>query len=111
MIIVDTALAARERNGNPIRVAMFGAGFMARGIVNQIANSVPGMVLTAIANRDVRRALDATDCDAFIDVHQRLASPPSRYPTRRRWTIARRAAWRQSPTIPTCCATPRVLTA
>ena len=59
MIIVDTALAKRERDGNPIRVAMFGAGFMARGIVNQISNPGPGMVLVAIANRDPQRALDA----------------------------------------------------
>ena len=30
---------------------MIGAGFMARGIANQIVNSVPGMRLVAIANR------------------------------------------------------------
>lgn len=51
MIIVDTALAKRAAEGKPIRVGMFGAGFMARGIANQIANSVPGMELVAIANR------------------------------------------------------------
>ncbi|MCK8786200.1 NAD(P)-dependent oxidoreductase [Roseomonas sp. NAR14] len=59
MIIVDNALAARAAAGNPVRVAMFGAGFMASGIVNQIVNSVPGMVLVAIANRDPERALRA----------------------------------------------------
>jgi predicted homoserine dehydrogenase-like protein len=31
MIIVDAALRAREAAGNPIRVAMIGAGFMAEG--------------------------------------------------------------------------------
>ena len=51
MIIVDRALEARASEGNPIRVGMIGAGFMGRGIANQIANSVPGMVLSAIANR------------------------------------------------------------
>jgi predicted homoserine dehydrogenase-like protein len=51
MIIVDTALQQRERDGNPIRVAMVGAGFMARGIALQILSSVPGMRLVAIANR------------------------------------------------------------
>ena len=49
MFIVDTALKRREAERNPIRVGMVGAGFMARGIANQIANSVPGMELVAIA--------------------------------------------------------------
>ena len=57
MIIVDTALAKRAAEGAPIRVGMFGAGFMARGIVNQIANSVPGMRLVAIANRTPETAI------------------------------------------------------
>jgi len=51
MIIVDTALAQREAEGNPIRVALVGAGFMGRGFVNQVTNSVPGMVVAAIVNR------------------------------------------------------------
>jgi predicted homoserine dehydrogenase-like protein len=51
MIIVDTALAKREAAGNPIRVALVGAGFMGRGFVNQVINSVPGMELAAICNR------------------------------------------------------------
>jgi len=34
MIIVDAALRAREAAGNPIRVAMIGAGFMARAIAS-----------------------------------------------------------------------------
>ncbi len=45
MIIVDTALQAREAEGKPIRVGMIGAGFMAHGLANQIVNSVPGMRL------------------------------------------------------------------
>jgi predicted homoserine dehydrogenase-like protein len=56
MIIVDTALRARAAAGKTIRVAMVGAGFMARGIANQIVNSVPGMRLVAIANRTLDRA-------------------------------------------------------
>ena len=56
MIIVDTALKAREEAGNPLRVAMVGAGFMAQGIANQILNSVPGMELVAIANRTLEKA-------------------------------------------------------
>ena len=51
MIIVDTALKARAEAGTPVRVGMIGAGFMGRGIANQIINSVPGMELVAIYNR------------------------------------------------------------
>ena len=56
MILVDTALQAREAEGKPIRVGMIGAGFMAQGLTNQIVNSVPGMRLVAIYNRRVERA-------------------------------------------------------
>ncbi|MGB3201582.1 MAG: NAD(P)-dependent oxidoreductase [Nodosilinea sp.] len=59
MIIVDTALKARHEAGNPVRVGLFGAGFMGRGVINQIVNYTPGMVLTAIANRTVSAAVDA----------------------------------------------------
>lgn len=56
MIIVDRLLAARAAEGRPVRVAMVGAGFMARGIANQIVNSVPGMRLAVIANRTLANA-------------------------------------------------------
>ncbi|KST66478.1 NAD(P)H-dependent oxidoreductase [Mastigocoleus testarum] len=56
MIIVDRALQARAEAGNPIKVGMIGAGFMGRGIANQIANSVPGMELVAISNRSIDAA-------------------------------------------------------
>lgn len=56
MIIVDRALEERQRDGNPIRVAMVGAGFMGRGIALQILTAVPGMQLVAIANRTLERA-------------------------------------------------------
>jgi len=56
MIIVDRALAARAEAGNPIKVGMIGAGFMGRGIANQIINSVPGMDLVAIYNRHIDAA-------------------------------------------------------
>jgi predicted homoserine dehydrogenase-like protein len=51
MIIVDRALQARAEAGDPVKVGLIGAGFMGRGIANQIINSVPGMELVAIANR------------------------------------------------------------
>lgn len=56
MIILDTALRKREAAGRPIRVGMIGAGFMGRGLANQIINSVPGMTLVAIANRTLAHA-------------------------------------------------------
>ncbi len=59
MIIVDTKLAECARQGRPVKVAMFGAGFLARGIANQIINSVPGLRLVAIVNRTPARALAA----------------------------------------------------
>jgi predicted homoserine dehydrogenase-like protein len=56
MIIVDRALEKRAQEGNPIRVAMVGAGFMGRGIALQILSTVPGMDLVAIANRHIEGA-------------------------------------------------------
>ncbi len=56
MIILDTALQKRAREGLPIRVGMIGAGFMARGIANQIINSLPGVNLVAISNRTLENA-------------------------------------------------------
>lgn len=56
MIIVDRALEKREAQGNPIRVGMIGAGFMGRGVANQIINSVPGMRLVAVSNRHLAGA-------------------------------------------------------
>jgi predicted homoserine dehydrogenase-like protein len=57
MILVDTALQARDAEGRPIRVATTGAGFMSQGLTNQIANSVPGMQMVAIYNRRAERAI------------------------------------------------------
>jgi predicted homoserine dehydrogenase-like protein len=56
MIIVDTALAKRAAAGNPIRVAMVSAGYMARGIALQILSAMPGLRLVAISNRTVAQA-------------------------------------------------------
>lgn len=59
MIIVDTALAKREAENNPIRVAMVGAGFMGKGIALQICKYVKGMELVAISNRRIEKARQA----------------------------------------------------
>ena len=59
MIIVDQKLAELEKSGKPIRVGMIGAGFMAKGIANQILRYTKGMRLVAIANRTAAHAEDA----------------------------------------------------
>jgi predicted homoserine dehydrogenase-like protein len=58
MIIVDSLLASRAVAGRPVQVGMVGAGFMAKGIANQITNAVPGMRLAVIANRTLSRAVE-----------------------------------------------------
>jgi predicted homoserine dehydrogenase-like protein len=49
-MLVDTALAERESEGRPIRVALVGAGFVARGIAWQLLET-PGMRLVSISAR------------------------------------------------------------
>ena len=59
VIAADTVLAQRESDGNPVRVAMVGAGVTARMIALQLATPIPGMRLVAIANRTVKKATQA----------------------------------------------------
>jgi predicted homoserine dehydrogenase-like protein len=66
MILVDKALERRQQEGNPVRVAMVGAGFIGRGIALQIVNSVPGIELVAISNRHLEGAQRAYS-EAGID--------------------------------------------
>ncbi|MFK7967333.1 MAG: NAD(P)H-dependent oxidoreductase [Burkholderiaceae bacterium] len=68
MIIVDTALQARAAEGRPIRVGLIGAGFMARGIANQLCNFLPGMTLAAISNRTVANAVNTYAYAGVTDV-------------------------------------------
>lgn len=66
MIIVDRALRALEADGRPIRVGMIGAGFMARGLANQIANSVPGMTLVAVYARRPEQGLELFEYASIV---------------------------------------------
>ena len=68
MILVDTALRAREAEERPIRVGLVGAGFMAQGLANQIVNTVPGMRLVAIYGRRPERAREAFQYAGVADV-------------------------------------------
>lgn len=56
MIILDKALEQRAEAGDPVRVAIVGAGYMARGIAAQIVHSLQGMELAALCNRHVEAA-------------------------------------------------------
>ena len=68
MILVDNALQAREEQGNPIRVAMLGAGFMGQGLTNQIVNSVPGMRMVAVQNRHLEKAIHVYRYSGLVDI-------------------------------------------
>lgn len=59
MIILDTAIRARAESDNPVRFGMYGAGFMGRGLANQVVNYMPGMNLAVICNRNVEAAVAA----------------------------------------------------
>jgi predicted homoserine dehydrogenase-like protein len=56
MIIVDTALAKRAQENNPVRVAIVGAGYMGRGIARTILAPIVGMTLVAVSNRNIGEA-------------------------------------------------------
>jgi predicted homoserine dehydrogenase-like protein len=56
MIIVDRALEKRHQQGQPVRVALAGAGYMGRGIALQILSAIVGMRLVAISNRTLSEA-------------------------------------------------------
>lgn len=55
MIILDTALRDRAEAGEPVRIAIVGAGYMARGIAASV-RSLVGVELVAVANRRPQRA-------------------------------------------------------
>ena len=68
MIIVDTALQAREKEGRPIRVALIGSGFISRGLANHIVNTTAGMRLVGVYNRSPQRAFDLCEYAGIKDV-------------------------------------------
>ena len=98
MILVDTALKAREMEGRPIRVALLGAGFMSRGLANHIVNTTPGMRLVGVYNRTVQRALDLCE---YAGRATRCRRRPRTRPTPRS-----AAATSQRQTTPICSRAP-----
>lgn len=68
MIIVDKELERLEKESNPVKVAMIGAGFMGRGLALQFSQAVRGMKLVAISNRTTAKAFDAYEQAGVGDV-------------------------------------------
>jgi len=68
MILVDNALKAHAAQGRTIRVGILGAGFMARGLANQIINSTPGMTVAAVFSRRPERAIEALGYAGVSDI-------------------------------------------
>jgi len=56
MVIVDTALEQREKQGKVIRVGIVGTGYMGRGIAAQLLKPPVGIRLVAISNRTPSKA-------------------------------------------------------
>ncbi len=55
MIIVDRELKLRAEANDPVRVAVLGGGFAARGFAKMLS-STPGMKLVAVGNRTIENA-------------------------------------------------------
>lgn len=66
MIIVDKALEKRHHDGNPVKVALIGAGYMGRGIALEIIGGMIGMKLVAVCNRTLAQA-ERTYVEAGVD--------------------------------------------
>ena len=73
MIIVDTALKKRHAEGNPIRVAIVGAGYIGRGTTLQIERYLNGMQVAAIYNRTLVKAEQAYQ-EAGVDSFRKVDS-------------------------------------
>ncbi len=69
MILVDTALARRAADNNPVLFGMFGAGFMAAGIANQM-QYMTGIRLAAVCNRTPANAVAMLTKHGLSDVEE-----------------------------------------
>jgi predicted homoserine dehydrogenase-like protein len=73
MVIVDTALEKREKEGRPVRVGIVGTGYMGRAVALQLLKPPTGMRLASIYNRTLSRA-EQTLRDAGMDQVQKVSS-------------------------------------
>ncbi|HHV21871.1 MAG TPA: NAD(P)-dependent oxidoreductase [Propionibacterium sp.] len=85
MIITDTLLQQRHKEGNPVRLGVIGPGFMARGMMNHIRNTMTGMTVAAVYSRSVEQAHESlayagyapeeiTDCDSSKAIDKAIAA-------------------------------------
>jgi len=74
LILVDKVLAERQHAGNPVRVAIVGAGYSGRHIAYNIINAFPGLRLVAIANRTISAACEAYSSAGITDI-RRVETP------------------------------------
>lgn len=58
MMGVDKLLAERAVQGDPVRVAIAGCGFMGRGLVNQVVAVPPGRPVDQLLEAQRRLAVD-----------------------------------------------------
>lgn len=61
MMVTDTLLAQRAKDDAPLRVGIAGPGFMAKGLMNHIINTVTGMEVAAIYARRPEQAVAALE--------------------------------------------------
>lgn len=74
MMILDSALAERERAGRPIHVALVGAGFAGKGFALQLLGGLPGLRLACVCNRTLAEA-ELACLAAGVNTVTRIATP------------------------------------
>lgn len=78
MIIVDSAIQTRMKVGRPIIVGVYGAGFMARGMIINVERYMKVLHIAVICNRNVERAtriflnagIDPSDIIQVSTIHE-----------------------------------------
>lgn len=66
-MLVDTLLKKREKNNNPIKVGIVGAGEMGKGLINQIRRHTPGMSVSVVFSRNVNQAFECFEIAGIKD--------------------------------------------
>ena len=88
MIVVVNALKKQADEGRPLKFGQIGAGFMAKGIINQVYTYMSGKQIVAIANRTKENAkkayelageLNSQEVGNVSDIDTAIASGKSTY--------------------------------
>ena len=67
MMLVDTLLKKREKNNNPIKVGVVGAGEMGKGLINQIKRHTPGMAVSVVFSRNLNQSYECFEIAGIKD--------------------------------------------